>query len=50
MFLCYFSKVLLQKKRRGVMQNLLMKKRRKEKIVEKKIDKCTIYLKQWVLR
>ena len=32
------------------MQKLFIKKRKKKKRVEKKMEKCLIYLKQWVLR
>jgi hypothetical protein len=39
------------RKRHGAMQNLFIKKERENKKVEKeKIDKCSRYLKQWVLR
>jgi hypothetical protein len=44
------QKFCCRKKDVGLCKIYSWKKEEKKKIVEKKIDKCTIYLKQWVLR
>ena len=46
-FCCYLSKVLLQKETMGYARVIHKKKKKK---VEKTLNKCPRYLKQWVLR
>ena len=43
------SQSFVTEKRHGAMQKLFIKKGKKKR-VEKKMDKCSRYLKQWVLR
>ena len=43
-------KSVVAEKRHGAMQKLFIKKEERKKRVEKKMDKCPRYLKQWVLR
>jgi hypothetical protein len=47
---CYLSKVLKQKRGMGLCKSYSQKRKEKKKRVEKKMDECPRYLKQWVLR
>ena len=50
-FLLLSHKVLLQKRDKGLSYSKVKKKEKKrKKQIEKKMDKCPRYLKQWVLR